>query len=273
MCGLSVVVAFTQESAYSQGLQSTLSKCLWWRSIQLFIFFPPLLRSMTACSSFESAEGKVNLLAAMTVRLPLVWVAVYLLVNNHCLLFFSLFLRERYRTACNKFSSWLLQRIWLQVCCGTVQAFAAWPGKVAVCELLLEVTSWVDFCHCLKRRQKMRVTLSNFIGWWSLSGKRCGLLSFSCFFLQEGEDAVNKTHGGGMWLKVGWILKNACCVLVLKSWELLKWLLSLLAVIGSVCFVFFFSSTLINILLFSRLLDLFLRNLSTTMPWNFSVVF
>ena len=39
-----------------------------------------------------------------------------------------------------------------------------------------------------------------------------------------------------------------------------------LAVIGSVCSVFFFSSTLINILLFSRLLDLFLRNLAKTVP-------
>lgn len=62
--------AVTQESAYSQGFQSTFVQVFMMKELRVIYFFSPPLRSVTVCSSFESAEGKVNLLAAMTVRFP-----------------------------------------------------------------------------------------------------------------------------------------------------------------------------------------------------------
>lgn len=71
-----------------------LFKVLMMKVLRLWGFFPTL-RSMIACSSFWSTKGKVNLLAVVLVRSMLVWVAlVYFLVNNLCLLFFSLFFWE-----------------------------------------------------------------------------------------------------------------------------------------------------------------------------------
>lgn len=116
--------AVTQESAYSQGFQSTFVQVFMMKELRVIYFFSPPLRSVTVCSSFESAEGKVNLLAAMTVRLPLVWVAVYLPVNNHCLLFFSLFLRELQNS---------LQQIFYLALAGNLTAGVQWNCASVCC--------------------------------------------------------------------------------------------------------------------------------------------
>lgn len=70
-------------------ISACLLKVLMMKVLRLWGF--PYIK-ISHCLSFESTEGKVNFSAVMLVRSALVGVVLlYFVVNNHCLLFFSLF--------------------------------------------------------------------------------------------------------------------------------------------------------------------------------------